>query len=118
MFMIRSPLDFSNCSACDFQLEGTLKLSDDLDYWERKIAFLIANASGAIFHSLAGAGLIDGSGQKYWDYCAQNKTYVRPFLIHFINASNTTFTKIKVKDPSDFFLSLSKTILLILNSQT
>ena len=40
-FMIRSPLDFSNCSACDFQLEGTLKLSDDLVYWERKIAFLI-----------------------------------------------------------------------------
>ena len=103
-FMIRSPIDFSNCSACDFQLEGTLKLSDDLNYWERKIAFLITNVSGAIFHSLTGAGVIDGSGQKYWDYFAQNKTYVRPFLINFINASNVTFTKIKLKDPPCFFI--------------
>lgn len=104
-FVIRSPLNFNNCRACDFQIEGTLKLSDDnLQFWEKKIAFLIENVSGAKFHSLTGSGLIDGSGQKYWDYFANNKSYERPFLIHFINASNVTFTKINLKDAPCFFI--------------
>jgi len=103
-FMIRSRLDFSNCSACNFQIEGTLKVSDDLDYWEHKTVFLITNVSGATFQSLTGSGLIDGSGQKYWDYFAKNRTYSRPQLIHFINASNITFTKIKLKNSPSFFI--------------
>ncbi len=32
-FAIRSPLNFSNCHACNFQIDGTLKVSDDLNYW-------------------------------------------------------------------------------------
>jgi galacturan 1,4-alpha-galacturonidase len=103
-FTIRSPLDFSNCSACDFQIEGTLKVSEDLDYWEHKTVFLISNVSGATFHSLTGSGLIDGSGQIYWDYFARNKTYGKPQLIHFINASNMTFTKLKLKDSASWFI--------------
>jgi galacturan 1,4-alpha-galacturonidase len=103
-FMIRSPLVFSNCTACDFQIEGTLKVSEDLHYWEHKTIFVISNVSGATFHSLTGSGLIDGSGQKYWDYFARNKTYSRPFLIHFSNTSNTTFTKLKLKDSPSWFI--------------
>lgn len=103
-FTIRSPLDFRNCSGCNFQIEGTLKVSVDIDYWQHKTVFLVTNVSGATFHSLTGLGLIDGSGQKYWDYFAQNKTYRRPFLMNFINASNIIFTKLKLKDAPCFFL--------------
>lgn len=106
-FNIRTPLDFSNCSGCDFQLEGTLKVSEDLQFWEYKIVFLIRNVANAIFHSLTGSGLIDGSGQKYWDYFGMNKTYRRPFLLHFINASNTTFTKLKLKDSPFWFITIN-----------
>ena len=38
-FMIRSPLGFQNCSGCNFQIEGTLKVSDDLHYWRVKLPF-------------------------------------------------------------------------------
>ena len=65
IFSIHTPLDFSNCSGCEFQLEGTLKVSENLEFWEQKIIFLIRNVSNAIFHSLTGSELIDGSGQKY-----------------------------------------------------
>ena len=106
-FNIRTPLDFSDCSGCDFQLEGTLKVSEDLDFWEHKIIFLIQNVSNAIFHSLTDSGLIDGSGQQYWDYFGRNKTYRRPFLIHFINASNTTFTQVKLKNSPFWFITIN-----------
>lgn len=104
-FMIRSPLDFRNCKGCNFQIEGTLKVSDDLGYWEGKTAFfLMPNVNGATFHSLTGLGLIDGSGQAYWDYFAKNQTYIRPLLIQMTNASDITFTKIKLKDAPFWFI--------------
>ena len=31
-YMIRSVLDFTGCTSCDFQIKGTLKVSDDLSY--------------------------------------------------------------------------------------
>lgn len=42
-YMIRSVLDFTGCSSCDFQVEGTLKLSDDLTYWKGKTAAIYVN---------------------------------------------------------------------------
>jgi galacturan 1,4-alpha-galacturonidase len=103
-FMIRTPLDFRNCSGCNFQIEGTLKVSDDLAYWEGRTAFfMLQNVTGATFHSLTGSGVIDGNGQKYWDYFASNKTYRRPFLLYLGNASDTIFTKIKLTNAPFWF---------------
>lgn len=39
-YAIRSVLDFSACKSCQFQIEGTMKLSDDLAFWEGKTAAL------------------------------------------------------------------------------
>ncbi len=104
-FMIRSPLDFSNCNACEFQIEGTLKASDDLAYWERKATiFWLSNVAGATIRSLTGSGTIDGSGQASWDYFSINKTYERPSLIHLTNASNVTFTNTRAKDAPKAFI--------------
>nr|ACD54811.1 endo-xylogalacturonan hydrolase-like protein [Adineta vaga] len=108
IFMIRSPLDFRNCIGCNFQIEGTLKVLDDIDYWEGKTAFfLMTNVVGGTFHSLTGSGLIDGSGQAFWDYFAINKTYERPLLIQFSNSSNIIFTKIKLIDPAFWFIFIT-----------
>ena len=103
-FMIRTPLEFTGCHNCDFQIEGTLKVSDDLEYWEDKKAFfLLENIVGATLHSLTGSGLIDGSGQKYWDYFAHNSTFQRPFLIYLGNASDIIFTKHRWINPAFWF---------------
>lgn len=105
-FTIRTTLDFVNCNGCDFQIEGTLKVADDdLGYWEGRLAFfLLSNVTRATFHSLTGSGLIDGSGQKFWDYFAGNQSYRRPFLVYFNNASDVIFTKLRViNSPFWFF---------------
>lgn len=107
-FMIRSPLAFDNCISCSFQLEGTMEISDDLEYWDGKTAFLsFDNVINGTFTSLQRSGLIDGSGQKFWDYFAQNKTYRRPLLIQISHGSGIVFTNLKLKDAPFWFISIT-----------
>ena len=107
-FMIRSPLNFRDCNGCDFQIEGTLKVSDDLAYWEGRTGFfMVQNATKATFHSVTGTGLIDGSGQKYWDYFATNSTYRRPYLLYLGNASDVIFTKLNVINAPFWFFFIT-----------
>ena len=104
IFAIRTPLEFKDCNGCDIQIEGTLKVSDDLAFWEKKKAFfLLENIVGATFHSLTGSGLIDGSGQAYWDYFAHNNTFQRPLLLYIGNASDVVFTNFQWKNAPFWF---------------
>lgn len=46
-YAIRSTVDFTGCVNCDFQIEGTLKMSEDLTFWNGKQAtFLISGITG------------------------------------------------------------------------
>lgn len=72
-YVIRSILSFAGCIGCDFQIEGTLKCSDDLSYWEgKKAMFLMSGVLGAKVRSLTGTGVVDGNGQTAYDYFATN----------------------------------------------
>lgn len=109
IFTIRSPVDFGNCKDCEFQIEGTLKLSDDIEYWGGRIAcFSIENVIGMRIHSMTGQGLIDGSGQRFWDYHAEHPTYQRPFFIVMKNVANITFTNFKLKDSPRWFITVNQ----------
>jgi galacturan 1,4-alpha-galacturonidase len=80
-YAIRTTLSFAGCSNCDFQIEGTLKASDDLTYWGGKTAiFLMSGITNAKVRSLTGTGLVDGNGQAAYDYFATDSSYQRPTL--------------------------------------
>ncbi|KAK7062761.1 hypothetical protein VNI00_000250 [Paramarasmius palmivorus] len=62
-YMIRSTLDFTGCAGCEIQIEGTLKLSDDTNFWNGvRAAILLTNVKGATIHSKTGTGVVDGNG--------------------------------------------------------
>lgn len=108
IFMIRSPLDFSDCKGCEFQIEGTLKVSDDIEYWgSRTACFTLENVDGITIRSMTGLGLIDGSGQVFWDYHANHSSYQRPFLIVMKKAANITFTNFRLKDSPRWFITVN-----------
>lgn len=66
-YALRSTLDLSECSGCTIAIEGTLKLSDDLDYWEGKQAAILVNGvTGATITSQTSTGLVDGNGVPFW----------------------------------------------------
>ena len=52
IFTSRSPLYFNKCNSCDFQIEGPLKLSDDVDYWQtQQTVFHLGDIKDVIFQT-------------------------------------------------------------------
>jgi len=101
----RTMLTFSGCVNCDFQLEGTLKASDDTTYWATASGIIYLNAiKGVRIRSLTGAGILDGNGQTSYDQWAASPTFARPTAIYINGGSDITITGFKVKNvPNAFF---------------
>ncbi|KAJ6553581.1 glycoside hydrolase family 28 protein [Mycena vulgaris] len=108
-FAIRSTLDFTGCANCDFQIEGTLKMSEDLAFWNGKAATISIDAiKGAKMHSLTGTGVIDGNGVPYWIAFAANSSYARPTLVSITGASNgIIISNLRFKNPANVFHSVN-----------
>lgn len=101
-----STLDFAGCSNCDFQLEGTLRVSEDFTYWNGKQSIInVKKITGAKIRSLTESGVIDGNGQGSWDKFASDSTYDRPTLLYITGSSNIQVSGIAVKNPPSFGLS-------------
>ncbi|TVY80306.1 Endo-xylogalacturonan hydrolase A [Lachnellula suecica] len=108
-YTIRSILDFTGCEGCIFNIEGTLKASDDLDFWEGKTAIMhMSGINTATIQSVAGTGVIDGNGQAAYDKFAVNSSYARPTL-HYIDelSSHIAIRNLKVKNPPNVFFSVT-----------
>ncbi|ESZ97435.1 hypothetical protein SBOR_2124 [Sclerotinia borealis F-4128] len=109
-YAINSVLDFTGCAGCTFNIEGTLKVSDDLDFWEGKRAIFYVNGiNTATIQSITGTGVIDGNRQAAYDYFALNSSYARPTL-HYITgaSSNITIKSLRVKNPPNVFFSVTR----------
>ncbi|CAG8972355.1 hypothetical protein HYALB_00005023 [Hymenoscyphus albidus] len=105
-YSIRSTLEFTGCSNCDFQIEGTMKVSNDLDYWGGKKAIInVGSITGAKIHSVTGSGLIDGNGQAAWDRFASDSSYGRPTLMVITKSSGITVDKLRFVNAPNVFHS-------------
>ncbi|CZR66596.1 probable polygalacturonase 1 precursor [Phialocephala subalpina] len=105
-YAIRSTLSFAGCTNCDFQIEGTLKASDDLTYWEgKKAIFLVSDITTAKIRSVTGTGLVDGNGQAAWDYFATNTSYARPTLMYITGSSGISVSNLKFQNAPNVFHS-------------
>lgn len=114
-YMIRSVLDLAGCSNCDFQIEGTLKVSDDTTFWNGKSAIIsVSGITGAKIRSVTGSGLIDGNGQKAWDKFAEDSSFDRPTLVLITNKSkNIAVSNLRVKNAPSKSYPKSTQLLLI-----
>lgn len=105
-YSLRSALSFTGCVGCDFQLEGTLKASDDTTYWATQTAVISLNSiSGAKFRSLTGSGVIDGNGQDAYDQFAANSSLARATVFYISGGSNIYVGGFSVKNPPNVFFS-------------
>ncbi|KAJ7116569.1 glycoside hydrolase family 28 protein [Mycena epipterygia] len=108
-YAIRSTLSFTGCVNCDFQIEGTLKMSDDLDFWNGvSTTFSINAITGATMRSVTGTGVVDGNGVPYWTEFDADSSYARPTLVSITGASKSiTITNLRFKNPANVFHSVS-----------
>lgn len=105
-YSLRTSLDFAGCAGCDFQLEGTLKASDDIDFWATQTAIIsLSSITNVKFRSLTGAGVIDGNGQDAYDAFAVNSSLSRPTAILVDGGSGITVSGLTMKNVPNVFIS-------------
>ncbi|PSN70784.1 pectin lyase-like protein [Corynespora cassiicola Philippines] len=105
-YMLNSQLDLSACHNCDIQLEGRLKASPDVDFWNNKRWMIQFNgAQGARFRSLTGTGEIDGNGQTAYDRFAADTSLKRPALFVISNSSDISVSGFTAKNAQAVFFS-------------
>ncbi|ESK92759.1 extracellular exo-polygalacturonase [Moniliophthora roreri MCA 2997] len=107
-YMIRSTLDFTGCSGCEVQIEGTLKLSDDTNFWNGvRAAILLTNLNGATVHSKTGSGVVDGNGVPFWQKFASDSSFKRPTLMYISGGSNIVVENLYFKNAPNVFHSVT-----------
>lgn len=106
-YYVNSALSLAGCSGCTLQIEGTLKLASDTDYWNGKTAQIeVDNITGLKIYSSTGSGLIDGNGQDAYDRFAEDSTYDRPTMLYITGSSNDIVVQnLKLKNPPNVFVS-------------
>ncbi|CAK5275013.1 unnamed protein product [Mycena citricolor] len=103
-YNLRSPLSLAGCVGCDWQIEGRLKMSGDVAFWEGvPSGIVISGIKGGMMHSLTGSGLVDGNGVPFWIEFAANSTYKRPTLVSIEGSSGFTVSNLRFKDPANVF---------------
>ncbi|KAG8730494.1 hypothetical protein FRC11_006570 [Ceratobasidium sp. 423] len=120
------------CKSCTVELEGTLRLSDNITYW-LKNATNTANLTSATYPRLVyysfqdtfaylilkdwkksslvsktGKGLIDGAGQLWWNAFAGQEaldpgSLRRPVLFTVDGADKVSIDNISMKNPANWF---------------
>ncbi|KAL5355699.1 putative endo-xylogalacturonan hydrolase A [Aspergillus floccosus] len=107
IFNIRSPLNFSKCASCEFQLEGTLRFSDDLNFWNgTKAMIAVFNVNGLRFRSLTGSGLIDANVQAAWESFATDTSLRRPTMFMISNSTDVLLDNFSARNPQGVFYSV------------
>ncbi|KAI1321946.1 family 28 glycoside hydrolase [Xylariaceae sp. FL0255] len=103
-YHLNSALSFAGCSGCTFQIDGTLLVSDDTDYWNGKEAImLMSGIKTAKIYSSTGAGIIDGNGQASWDLFATDSSYTRPTLLYITGSNNIAISSLTFKNAPNVF---------------
>ncbi|KAK9770500.1 putative Extracellular exo-polygalacturonase [Seiridium cardinale] len=106
-YYVNSVFDLTGCSGCTLQLEGTLKIASDTDYWNGKTAqILVEDITGLTITSSTGSGLIDGNGQDAYDRFAEDSSYDRPTMLYISGTSTEiAVTNLQLKNPPNVFVS-------------
>lgn len=104
-YSIYTPIDFSNCHNCDFQIEGKLIMATSalLSFakYDRSV-FTIANATGVRIRSITGSGVIDGNAYSWYrrtNWSPKQGGY--PFVHITDTSSNISVSNLHFKDIQD-----------------
>jgi len=107
-YNIRSSLSLTGCVSCTFQIDGTLKASNDLNYWATQKAIIyIDDITGAKIYSSTGNGLIDGNGQASYDEFAANSSLARPTLFLIASSSGIAVSNLHFRNAPNVFHSVN-----------
>jgi galacturan 1,4-alpha-galacturonidase len=85
-YVIGKPLDLTHLSAIDLDIQGSIRFTNDTDYWQKNSFRLVFQNATSYFLlggkdvNVFGGGNIHGNGQIWWDAFAAKSSTNRPVL--------------------------------------
>lgn len=125
-YTIGSPLDLRFLSAVDIVIGGTIKFSNDIDYWlthafrftyqDASAFWLIGGKDVNVYGDGSGKAILDGQGQAWYDRFAADPLLRRPILFNVESLNGGFVSGLKLTNgPSWFFLVANSTDVIIDN---
>ncbi|KAF2674888.1 glycoside hydrolase family 28 protein [Microthyrium microscopicum] len=116
-YMIGKKLELDWLKDVYVQLEGTIKFTNDIDYWTKTYVYHPFQKSSAFWRwggshiKIFGGGTMDGNGQKWWDTFESFKkditdpsnTFLRPVTFFAENATHLDVTDINFLNSPSWF---------------
>lgn len=108
-YTIASPLDLTFLEAVDVAITGSIKFTNDIDYWVKN-SFKYDFQNSSAFWRFGGKdvniygggkGLIDGNGQAWYDAFAAEPTLLRPILLVLDGLERGSVTGLKMRNSPD-----------------
>lgn len=101
-YTIGAPLDLSNLSHVDVDIQGSITFTNNTEFWEAN-AFKFDFQDAASFFLLGGedvnvygGGTLEGNGQPWWDLFYTNKTVKRPILFATVGLKGGSVTDLNL----------------------
>jgi hypothetical protein len=112
-YVIASPLDLTFLESVDVAITGTIKFTNDIDFWvvnsfkydfQNSSAFWRFGGKDVNIYG-GGHGLIDGNGQAWYDRFAVEPTLLRPILLVLDGLDRGSVTGLKMRNSPDAGIS-------------
>ncbi|ROV94827.1 hypothetical protein VPNG_09313 [Cytospora leucostoma] len=97
-YTIGTALNWTWLQSIDIDIQGTIKFTDDIDYWtDASFPFVFQNLTSYFLLGgddvfIYGGGTLDGNGQAWYDAYAEDEYTVRPMLIGIDGLKNSVLT--------------------------
>lgn len=105
LYTIGTALDLTFLNAIDFDIQGTIKFTNDINYWTAN-SFKFKYQNATVFWQFGGSdvniygsgvGTIDGSGQVWYDAYAANPLILRPILMGIVGLKGGTVSGLNLR---------------------
>ncbi|KAF2098780.1 putative polygalacturonase [Rhizodiscina lignyota] len=109
VYTIGKALDMTFLKSVDIDIQGTIKFTDDIVYWEgNSFKYAFQNQSsffqiGGKDVNVYGGGTLDGQGQPWWQALQTNASIVRPILFAVIGLEGGTIADINLVNSPNWF---------------
>ncbi|KAF1930471.1 glycoside hydrolase family 28 protein [Didymella exigua CBS 183.55] len=102
-YTIGTALDLTFLKHIDLDIQGTIKFTNDTDYWQKN-AFYHTFQNATTFFQIGGedvkvygGGTLDGNGQVWYDLYAKNIYILRPILFGVIGLKGGSIEDLKLR---------------------
>jgi galacturan 1,4-alpha-galacturonidase len=102
-FTIGTALDLTFLKHIDLDIQGTIKFTNDTDYWQKNGFYQTFQNATTFFQlggedvNVFGGGTLDGNGQAWYDLFAKDIYILRPILFGAIGLKGASISDLKFR---------------------